>query len=123
MMNKFLGAAIAAMALVGGVQAGTANVPDPAVIVSPNSATTIVIVNGKTYRGSSNFVYFSECAKPDGPRFHCSVSIEDVVLVSVDGSVAVVEGLAVQFAGVLITSGHNYWRNTTTVLSGQVTTP
>lgn len=122
MKSKIL-ALIAGLALTGAADAATINLPDEAVFVNPNygNTTTIVVVNGVTYKGASNFVYFSECAKPDGPRYHCNIEVESVVLVSPNGNVAVVEGLAVQFAGTLIISGHNYWRDSQIVLSGQVT--
>lgn len=96
--------------------------PDPAIFVNPNygNTTTIVTIAGVTYRGPSAFYYVSECAKADGARYHCDVLAEtDVLLKASDGSQALVT-LTIQSAAVLITSGHNYWRNTDTVLNGSV---
>lgn len=107
-------------------RAATYPLPDPAISVVPNysNTTTIVVLNGVTYRGPSAFYYVRECDKPDGARFHCNVMQEaGVVLTAQDGSGArVVVDLVVQFASTLITSGHNWWRSTQTVLSGDVTT-
>ena len=59
------------MLLAGVAFADTTSLPDPDVTVNPNyqNTTTIVTVwtDGvpKTYRGPSQFIYFSECVKPD----------------------------------------------------------
>lgn len=104
--------------------ATTYNLPDPAVSVNPNygNTTTIVTIAGVAYRGPSQFVYFSECARPDAPNaYRCNIETEsNVVLTAEDGSVVVVN-LTVQFASVLIRSGHNFWRPSQIVLSGDVT--
>jgi len=103
--------------------ADTTTLPDPSVSVTPNYAntTTIVSVSGVTYRGASAFYYVSECAKPDSVRYHCNILQEDnVVLVAPDGSTVTVS-LTIQSASTLITSGHNYWRHTDTVLAGSLT--
>ncbi len=124
-MKKLIGLILIASLLIGAGYASAAtfySLPDPGVIVNPNfgNTTTIVTVAGKTYRGASNFVYFSECTKPDAVRYRCNIMTEDdVILVASDGSVARVS-LTVQFASTLIVSGHNYWRNSQTVLAGEL---
>lgn len=114
-----------AMLLAGAAQAATYPLPDPAISVNPNysNTTTIVTIAGVTYRGPSQFYYVSECARPDGPTYHCNVMAESgVVLVAAGGQTITVD-LTVQFAGILIRSGHNYWRTSQLVLNGDVTTP
>lgn len=103
----------------------TYQLPDPTIFVNPNysNTTTIVQIAGVTYRGPSQFYYVSECAKPDGPKYHCNVLAESgVVLKDANGNPITVV-LTIQDASVLITSGHNYWRQSQIVLSGSVTTP
>lgn len=99
--------------------------PDPGIQVNPNYGgnTTIVTIAGVTYRGASHFYYLHECDKPDSARYHCSVMGESwVVLTALDHSTVTVNIIA-QFASVLITSGHNYWRQSQLVLSGDVYVP
>lgn len=111
--------------------AGTANLPDPDVVVNVASGATVAtfytrdangnILTAKSYRATSQFVYFGECAKPDAVRYRCDIDQEsNVVLVAPDGSTAIAN-LTVQFASTLIVSGHNYWRQSETVLAGDVT--
>lgn len=105
-------------------QAATTPLPDPAITVDLRTpGTTYVTVGGVTYRGASEFVYFSECSKPDGPRWHCNINVEtDVTLYSNTGA-SIVVSITAQFASTLITSGHNYYRQSQVVLSGEVTVP
>jgi hypothetical protein len=114
--------------------ATTINLPDPAVAVNlANNVTTVTVYqlddlgariydgSAKTYRGASQFVYFSECVKPDSTYYHCNINTEsDVVLVASDGSTAVVN-ITAQFSSTLIRSGHNWWRQSKIVLAGDVT--
>lgn len=110
---------------------GTANaatsypLPDPAIAVNPNysGTTTIVTIAGVTYRGPSQFYYVSACAKPDGPKYHCSILVESGVVLTAPDHTTVTVNLTIQSASVLITSGHNYWRSSQLVLSGEVTVP
>lgn len=106
------------------VQAAITPLPDPSITVNLRyPGTTYVTVDGMQYVGASQFVYFSECAKPDGPRYHCNINVEtDVPLYSATGA-SIVVSITAQFASTLITSGHNWWRQTQTVLDGSVTTP
>lgn len=100
------------------------SLPDPAVSVDLRTpGTTYVTVGGVRYGGPSEFVYFSECSKPDGPRYRCDIRTEtDVTLYSNTGA-SIVVSLTVQFASTLIISGHNWWRQSQTVLSGDLTLP
>lgn len=107
--------------------AGTVfTLPDSRVSVTPNYSgnTTIVSVAGVSYRGPSQFVYLSECVKPDSATYRCDIKTEsNVVLVATDGSTVVVN-LTVQFASTFSstsTSGRSYWRSSQIVLSGDVT--
>lgn len=114
---------LAVMALAAGYAsaATTVNLPDPTVYVNLASGRTTVGIAGKYYQAPSQFVYLSPCATPDTSRYHCTVQTEsNVVLTASDGTV-VVATITAQFASVLITSGHNYWRNSQTVLAGSVT--
>lgn len=125
-----------AMLLAGAAQAATYQLPDLAVQVTPNYGNTTTVVTiytrdalgnlvypGKTYRGASHFYYLNECARPDDARYHCDVMQESwVVLTAADHSTATVN-ITAQFASVLITSGHNYWRQSQLVLSGEVYVP
>jgi hypothetical protein len=113
---------LATLALASIAFAGTTSLPDPAISVNLASGYTTVTIAGKAYRGVSQFVYFSECAKPDVPyKYRCDIVVESgVVLVAADGSAAVVN-ITAQFASTLITSGHNYWRQSQIVLAGDVT--
>lgn len=120
-MKKFLVALAGLIAVPAAFAATTYNLPDPVVYAVASGTTTTVVISGVVYRGPSQFVYFSECPRPDGTGYHCNIMVEnDVVLVAADGSTAIVN-LTVQFAGVLIRSGHNYWRNSAIVLAGDVT--
>lgn len=99
--------------------------PDPNIFVSPNysNTTTIVTMGGRTYRGPSHFFYVSECSKPDSATWHCDVLSEvGVVLTAPDHSMITVN-MTIQSSGVLIRSGHNYWRYAQLLLSGDVTIP
>jgi hypothetical protein len=114
----------AALAVSGAANAATYDLPDPAVYVEPNlNGTTIVTVEGNTYRGPSAYVYVSECAKPDSFTYHCSILQEtDVTLTASNGNTISVS-ILYQQASTLIRSGHNYWRQSRVVLDGTVTTP
>lgn len=113
--------AVLALAAASVASAGTINLPDPSVYTNFANNTTLIGIAGKYYRAPSQFVYFSECAKPDGARYHCNISVEnDVVAVAGDGSTVTVN-VTVQFASTLIVSGHNYWRQSQILLSGDVT--
>lgn len=109
-----------------GVLAGTTYaLPDPSIIVTPNWSytTTIVTVKSRTYRGPSAFYYVRRCAKADTASYHCMVLREEhTKITSATGAVAFAT-LKVESASVLIRSGHNYWRQTDTVLSGALTFP
>lgn len=111
------------------------NLPSPSWSITPNYGNTQTIatrytkdaqgnvIDAKTYRGNSQFIYFGECSKPDGATYHCDILVEtSVVLVASDGSTAVIN-LTIQSSSVLIRSGHNYWRHSDIVTSGDVTTP
>lgn len=118
----WLYAVTAVVAFCAGLAHGATSysLPDPAVTVNPNysNTTTIVTVAGVTYKGASQYYYVSECSQPDGARYHCNILREDnVVLKDSNGHVAVVS-LTIQDASILIISGHNYWRQSVTVLSG-----
>lgn len=113
------------LACIGTVNAATYPLPSPEIFVNPNysNTTTIVQIAGVTYRGASHFYYLSECARPDDARYHCDVLQESwVVLTAADHSTVTVN-ITAQFASVLITSGHNYWRQSQLVLSGEVWVP
>jgi trehalose utilization protein len=99
--------------------------PDPSIIVTPNwsNTTTIVTVGSTTYRGASAFYYVRECAKPDSSTYHCMIIREDHTKLTSDSGAAAFVTLTVQSASTLIRSGHNYWRQTDTVLSGSLTFP
>ena len=118
--------AVALMAFAGLAQAATYALPDPSILVTPNTLNnyTAVTVAGVRYTGPSAYYYLSECAKPDVPyRYRCDVLQEDaVVLTSSTGSTITVT-IIYQQAYTLITSGHNYWRPSQVVLAGTVTTP
>lgn len=115
-----------ALLSAGAAQAQTViNLPDPSVNVNPNygGTTTIVAIGGVNYRGPSQFQYFSECARPDGTRYHCNIVVEtDVPLFDVAGN-QITASLTIQSSSTLITSGHNYWRHSDLVLTGEVTIP
>ena len=103
----------------------TYQLPDPSISVtipaSINSAT--VKVGGVYYSGPVAFYYLSECATPDTQYRHCNIlEGDDAVLTAADGSTITVT-LVVQSLRVLIRSGHNYWRSSTVLLDGTVTTP
>lgn len=109
----------------GYANAATYQLPDPAIQVNPNysNTTTIVTIAGVTYRGASHFYYLHECDKPDSARYHCDVMQESwVVLTALDHSTVTVNIIA-QFAAVLTVSGHQYWRPSQLVLSGDVYVP
>lgn len=99
--------------------------PDAAISVIPNynNNTTIVAIEGVIYRGPSNYYYKSECAKPDGPRYHCNIMEEVGVVLTAEDHSQVVVNLTVQFASTLIISGHNYWRYSAGILAGDVEIP
>lgn len=125
-MKKFF-VLLAALGFTGVALASTTyELPNDAFSVNPNynNTTTIVTVGATTYRGPSQFFYVGECARADGPKYHCNVMQENqVVLTAPNGSTLVVN-LTVQFASVLITSGHNYWRNSQIVVTpSSVTLP
>lgn len=109
----------------GYANAATYVVPDPALAINPNygGTTTIVTLAGVTYRGLSQYYYVGECAKPDGPKYHCDVMAESGVVLTETAVPhrTVVVNLTVQFASVLSTSGHNQWLHSTIVLAGDVT--
>jgi hypothetical protein len=121
-MKKFIAATM--LAASGIASAATYDLPDPAIYVNPNvNGTTVVTVEGNTYRGPSAYVYVSECVKPDSPTYHCSILQEtDVVLTATNGNTISVS-ILYQQASVLIRSGHNYWRQSQIVLDGTVVTP
>jgi hypothetical protein len=114
----------AALAVSGAASAATYDLPDPSIYVNPNvNGTTVVTVEGNTYRGPSAYVYVSECVKPDSPTYHCSILQEtDVVLTATNGNTISVS-ILYQQASTLIRSGHNYYRQSQTVLDGAVITP
>lgn len=104
----------------------TYDLPNSAFNVTPNwsNTTTIVTVGATTFRGPSQFYYVSACAAPNTARYHCSVQREDQVVLTAPDHSTMVVSLTVQFAGVLITSGHNYWRNSQIVVTpSSVTLP
>lgn len=114
------------LAASAAAHAATYELPDPAVQVTPNygNTTTIVTIAGVTYRGPSAFYYVRECDKPDSTRYHCNVMAESGVLLT-EAEVphrTVLVDMTAQFAAVLITSGHNYWRQSQILTSGRVTT-
>lgn len=113
------------LAASAAAHAATYELPDPAVQVTPNygNTTTIVTIAGVTYRGPSAFYYVRECDKPDTTRYHCNVMAESGVVLKDENGNPVVVSLTAQFAAVLITSGHNYWRQSQIVTSGNATTP
>lgn len=111
------------IAASGLVNAATYDLPDPAVTVAISAAfnTTSVTVAGKSYRGTSQFYYLSECAVPDTYARRCNIQEEDdVVLTATDGSTITVT-VVDQHLAVLIRSGHNYFRTSDTLLSGELT--
>lgn len=121
------------MALLGSVAAfaDTTVLPDPNVTVNLASGVTVAtyytrdadgnILTAKTYRGPSLFAYVSECARQDGPKYHCNVEQETGVVLKAPDSTTVVANITAQFAATLITSGHNYWRQSALLLSGDLT--
>lgn len=115
------------LAASAAAHAATYELPDPAVQVTPNygNTTTIVTIAGVTYRGPSAFYYLRECDKADGPKYHCDVMAETNVLLT-EAAVphrTVRADMTAQFSGTLITSGHNYWRYSQILTSGEVRTP
>jgi hypothetical protein len=113
------------------LQGSSYNLPDPHVVVnlSVPGKTTVTIYHrnidgtgvGKTYTGNANFIYSSECSKPDSASYRCDIMTETgEVLVAADGSTLTAD-ITAQFYANLIISGHNYWRQGQTVLSGLVT--
>lgn len=112
------------IAASGLVNAATYDLPDPAVTVTISAAfnTTSVTVAGKSYRGTSQFYYVSECPGiVDTYAKHCNILEEDdVVLTAADGSTVTVT-IVDQSLTVLIRSGHNYYRHSDTLLSGELT--
>jgi hypothetical protein len=106
-------------------QAGTIALPDPSVYVDLRSNRTTVGVDGVYYQAPSQFVYVSECPKPDGPRYHCNIVTEDtLVLTATDGSgTTIVVSIQAAVGSTLHISGHNYWSPFQTLISGSVTTP
>lgn len=116
---------VAALLLAAHAHASTGfTLPDPAIFVNPNYGgnTTIVQIAGVTYRGPSQLYYVSECSQADGPRYHCNILAESVVLKDANGNPITVS-LTMQDAAILITSGHNQWRQSQIVLSGSVVLP
>lgn len=111
---------------VGAHAATVYPLPDADISVTPNysNTTTIVTLAGVNYRGPSAFYYVSECTKPDSARYHCNVMSERAVLLTAtDGSGAkLLVDIDAQFSSTLITSGHNYWRQSQILLSGSVKT-
>jgi len=96
--------------------------PDPVVQVNLQSNNTVVTVGGITYHSISDFVYVGECVKPDGPYYHCNVMKEtDIMLFN--GQEVAVATITGQFSATLIRSGHNYWRNSSVLLNGELKTP
>jgi hypothetical protein len=102
----------------------TIDLPNATVYVNLASGNTVVGINGLYYRGASEFVYFSECSKPDVPyRYRCNIMVEtDVVLRDAAGNPITVS-ITAQFASIYVASGHPYWRQSQTVLSGEVVAP
>ena len=99
------------------------DLPDPNVSVDLRfTGTTYVTVGGVRYGGPSAFVYVSECAKPDGPRYRCNIEQETGVTLYAADNTSIMVDLTVQFASTLITSGRNWWKPSQTVLDGTVTT-
>ena len=104
----------------------TYNLPSAQVYVNlASNHTTVGVPNGaggtKYFGANSQFVYFAPCEQPDTSRYHCTIQVEsNVVLVASDGSTAVAN-ITAKFESILLTSGHNQWRQAQTVLSGDVT--
>jgi hypothetical protein len=104
--------------------------PDPNVTVSLASDVTAVtlrwrtadqVIHYKTYTAASQFVYLSECSKPDSSSYRCDVMTESgVTLVAADGSTVTVD-ITAQFAADYVASGHPWWRQSQIVLNGTVT--
>lgn len=116
-------ALLAALVSSSAFASTTYSLPDPAVSVNLMSGRTTVTIAGVSYQAPSQFVYFSECVKPDSTYYRCNINTEnDVVLVASDGSTAVVN-ITAQFSSTLIRSGHNWWRQSQIVLAGDVTVP
>lgn len=103
----------------------TYQLPDPAIRVTPNWSytTTIVTMGDTTWRGPSHFYYVGECLRPDGPGYHCNLLQEDNVTLTADGHDPISVSLGIQSYGILIRSGHNFWRNADILLNGSVTFP
>lgn len=99
--------------------------PNPAITVTPNysNITTIVTIGTVTWKGPSAFYYVSECTKPDSTVYHCNVLEEDGVTLTAPGHDPMSVSLQYQDAAILIRSGHNYWRQSDTLLNGTVTLP
>ena len=122
---KFRNLAAAALLVSTGALGATFDLPDPSITVNPNYGgnTTIVTLGGVTWRGPSAYYYVGECARPDSTGYRCNVLQEDNVPLTSPGHAPIAVSITLQEAAVLIRSGHNYWRNSDTVLAGQVTTP
>lgn len=114
-----------ALVTLAAFAATTYILPDPTVTVTPNysNTTTLVTIAKVTWKGPSAYYYVSECAKPDAAGYHCSVLQEDNVVLTSPGHMPLTVTITMQSAGVLIRSGHNYWRYTNLVLAGSVTKP
>ncbi len=112
-----------ALLAAGTAFAGTISLPDPSVYVNLVSNRTTVGIAGVYYQAPSQFVYFSECAKPDGLHYHCNIMVETGVVLYSNTGASVVANITAQFSSTLITSGHNWWRQSQVVLAGDVTTP
>lgn len=103
------------------------HLPYTDVFVTPNwnNTTTVVTVQGVTYRGPSAYYYVSECFKADGASYHCDVRQEDNVVLTADGNTGqfITVSLRITSTSVLIRSGHNYWRHSDFITDGTVTIP
>lgn len=103
--------------------AATYELPDPDIPVSLFSGSTVVTLHGVSYHSISDFVYVSECTKPDSARYRCNIMQEKEVILFNGTETIVVENIIAQFASILNISGHNYWRQSQIVLSGEITGP
>ena len=103
-------------------RAATYDLPDPNIYVNLASNRTTVGLNDIYYQAPSQFAYVSECAKPDGVRYHCNVETEsNVLLYDTAGSGKhITVTITAQFASTYIASGHPWWRPSQTLLNGNI---
>lgn len=118
-------AAPAALLTSIGAFATTYALPAPGITINPNYSnnTTIVTIGATTWRGPSAYYYVGECVKPDSPSYRCDILQEDNVPLTAPGQAPIYATITLQSAAVLVRSGHNYWHQVYTVLTGSVEMP